>query len=347
MTRPTTLFPLAALCALAAACGAPEGGAVRATLDAPPRREARLTLTPAVDLSGLEGSGLADRLAIEAIELGAADLRLLGSHPALPAGGLPLLDGERVVEARPGTPAALEAAFPPALLDEEDLAVYLRIAASARIGGASVVIRGRLHAAPVTGLASLTVDGATDPDGDPAREPGGPGDATDPDGDPARGPEPARSGCATDPDGDPAQDPDEATDPDGDPARCGRRGRALTDPARSRTSVPFELRDEAGADLVARLDERSRLDVVLGIPASRWLEPEVVARLEAALLEASLPARPDRARRPGRREVIVVHPAHAASPGDALRGPATGQPADGYSLRDGERPEDLTVRGGR
>ena len=88
---------------------------------------------------------------------------------------------------------------------------------------------------------------------------------------------------ATDPDGDPARDHGRflgATDPDGDPAR----ERVPSPQVREANPwVEFELRDRAAADLVATLERSADFQVVIGIPAERWFTPPAVARLEQEL----------------------------------------------------------------
>lgn len=253
---------------LAAACGGEQRGRLEAELVAPEAREAKITLTPALEVSRFD-EALLGRMVVEDIRLNLGDVRLLGADPRIPVGGLALLDMERVVESYDDD-SGIDLPFPSQFLDDEDLAVYVRIDRSAALEGASVVVRARLYAEELRGGAgSLTAEthSATDPDGDPADDPEGIVGATDPDGDPALPP------C------------DEATDPDGDPAapeaECQRRG--LIQRGTVQPYVTVELRDDRAADLVATLSEEDTTDVVVGIPATRWLTPEVIADLDAAL----------------------------------------------------------------
>ncbi len=250
------------------ACGG--GAPLDLEIEAPPSREARVALTPALDVTGLAHGEFIERLVIEEIAISLADVRLLGANPRLPAGGLPLLSAPQVAAADP-TSNALELPFPAAFLSDEDLAVYLRLQPSAALENASVVVRARLYSNPVhSEQQSLTVKGT---------EMG----STDPDVDPARGY--VWRDCSTDPDVDPADCPEP-------------RRRFLKQALIDELSVPFELRDDRDADLVASLVSGD-LDVVVGMRAERWLTPEVVARLESALAQVQ-----ERAHREGHQRVL-------------------------------------------
>ena len=75
-------------------------------------------------------------------------------------------------------------------------------------------------------------------------------------------------------------------------------------------SVPFELHAHDEADLIASLDGFQQLNVVLGIPAGRWLSPEVITQLEDRLDEHILAQR-DRDKPSETAETVVVkHPDH-------------------------------------
>ncbi|MEO1232496.1 MAG: hypothetical protein AAFZ18_26730 [Myxococcota bacterium] len=291
------------------ACG--PGADVSASLELP-SEPSQVAVTPALDLSGLPYEDLRDRLVIEHIAINIEDLRLLGADPRIPAGGLDLLDGARVITADGRDQAALVLDFPSSFASGEDLAVFLRVAPANVLDGASVEIFGRLYASAPTasqiGLEAVDPDvdpargdeetGAVDPDVDPAHEDEGTG-AVDPDVDPAHGGEmgavdpdvdPAHDGedDAVDPDVDPARveeadDEDGAVDPDVDPAHDFERRALIRRAGRAVASVPFVLRDDDTADMVATLGARSQLDLVVGIPASRWLDVEVVRSLESAL----------------------------------------------------------------
>lgn len=255
--------PSLLLLTFAVACGGTAKDPLSAELDLPERPDAKISVTPALEVSSLFAEGLADRIVLEEITINLAEVRLLGADPTIPAGGLELLGEDRIVRADEGARAAMELAFPDQYLGDEDLAVYLRIARNIDLDDSSLVIRGRLYSSPVTGgSAALTASGddeATDPDIDPADEP----EPTDPTADT----------CATDPDIDPADCPEVAM-----------MHRSLVTRASYNRFISFELRDDGAADLVAQLAEQS-LDVVVGIPAARWFTPDVVDGLETALVE--------------------------------------------------------------
>lgn len=255
-----------------AACGAPtEEPRVSASLETRGEREARINVTPALDISALYDARIADRLEIDEIVIGLADARLLGADPRIPAGGFGLLDAPQLVEAFGGDEAGLELPFPEHFLTEQELAVYVRIDRSVALEGSSVVVRGRIYANPSgAGVSSLIAGGEDDGEGGEGGEESkvakktSPGTTLDPDGEPAY--------CA----------PTPATlDPDGEPARCKSHG--LVAGGRSGKSVPIELRGGDVADLVAGLDASSTLDVIIGIPADRWLTPETMEAIDHQL----------------------------------------------------------------
>lgn len=293
--RNRTATLVASLGFVLAACGV-EDPPLGARIGLPTGSGAEVTITPAIADGAIEELGWGSRLVVEHVAIHLSDVRLLGADPRIPAGGLGLLDQPRVVGAdgRPG--AALHLPIPDRFVDTEDLAVFLRLEPSVELAGASVEVFGRLYASlPAEAEASrLTAGedgrtGAPDPDVDPARDErsvdDGPDDAVpDPDVDPAHG-DPSmddeRSGDVPDPDVDPAHEDSETADPG---APTGTRRQALTrssDPGAP--SVAFVLRDAAAADMVAILGPRSKLDVVVGIPAERWFDDRVVAELESAL----------------------------------------------------------------
>ncbi|MCA9551408.1 MAG: hypothetical protein KC933_15335 [Myxococcales bacterium] len=301
------------------ACGTESAPSITADLAAPATREAKITLNAALDVSVFD-QALLDRFVIEDIQLNVADVRLLGADPRIPAGGLVLLGDNQVVQAG-GVEAGLEIPFPTRFADDDDLAVYLRIDRTPELGDASVVVRARLYEERVSGGASaLSAEvSATDPDGDPAVDPAS---ATDPDGDPAS-PKCSNSG--------------DATDPDGDPARLGCRRDGLVQRGTSQDYVVVELRDERPADLVTGLARSGASDVVVGIPAGRWLTPEVVAAMEAALDKPGL----TRAGADGvEHETLVIH---TQDRGTTAGRTSMGDRADDYFLSDG-RANSLIIR---
>lgn len=309
------------------ACGEGQVAPIAAELVAPEARQATISLTPALEVSGF-ADNLRGRIVIEDIHLNLGDVRLLGADPRIPAGGLGLLEHDRVVAAY-GDGAGIDLPFPAQFVDDEDLAVYVRIDRTPELGGASVVVRARLYKETVRGGATSLVAQTTS--------------ATDPDGDPADDPEDDRVG-ATDPDGDPALPPPGecggATDPDGDPAKPGCHRDALVQRGELQPYVIVELRDDRSADLVSTLSDDSGSEVVLGIPATRWFTPDVMESLDAAL-----DAQINEAQQPGRssqdpREAIVVQ-THGAERRAERMG---NSPSDDYFLSDAERVERLTIR---
>lgn len=312
---------------LLSACGGSES--YRAELVAPQKREAKLTISPALDVSALLDPSLADRIVIDEITVNFAEVRLLGADPRIPAGGFPLTTTGRVLTSAPEVDDDLELPFPEQFLEDDDLAVFLRLDRSAALQGASVVVRARLFSSPVEGsLSSLVADetGATDPDGEPSKDPSK-GGATDPDGEPSYQ---GRCG-ATDPDGEPSKD-----------GRCQLR-QALGDAQRS---VPFELRDAEPTNLVAGLGRHSELSVVVGIPAARWFSAEAVAALDQALVKQDGPeseAPGDLGQTETESEVIVLK---AQAEAEAVMGGERFDPNsdDDYFIANGNRSERGTVR---
>lgn len=315
--------------ALLSACGGND--ALQAELNAPQKREAKLTLSPALDVTALFDASLADRIVIEEISVNFAEVRLLGADPRIPAGGFPLTTTGRVLSSNLEIEDDLRLPFPEQFLEDDDLAVFLRLDRSAELDGASVVVRARLFAAPVEGsVSSLLADetGATDPDGEPSKDPSKTG-ATDPDGEPSY-----QERCgATDPDGEPSKE-----------GRCQLRQAISGEPQRS---VAFELRDAETANLVAGLGRHSDLGVVVGIPAARWFTPESVAALDRALVEQEAPA-PNQTGElaPSESEAEVIVLKAKADPNamsnDGERFDPTSD--DDYSIANGERSARGTVR---
>lgn len=317
-----TLTPLVLVAA--AACGAEQRPAIDAELVAPEAREAKITLTPALEVSDVEQT-LLDRILIEDIQLNLADVRLLGVDPRIPVGGLPLLEEARIVESSPAR-AGVELPFPNLFVDDPSLAVYVRIDKSAALDDAAVVVRARLYEDVVRGGVGTLVaatKAATDPDGDPADDPDGIVGATDPDGDPA-----LPTNC------------DEATDPDGDPARTRCKRDHIVRRGRLQPFVMVEFRDDHAADLVATISSADTTDVVVGIPAARWLTPEVLAQLEAAF---DAPSQGTRATDRPSTEPHATIVVETAAPVEAGPGQVDA-PAGAYSLSDAENLERQTVR---
>ena len=368
MTHATKKLAVATtIAALALACDSssrPLGG----SLAVPEAREARVTLTPALDVTGIVDSNLAARLVIDEIVVNVSDLRLLGANPQIPAAGHVLQDRAKRLSTLDG-----HARYPfPSNWLEDDLAIYMHVDPSPELDGASVVVRARLFERPVSaahmGLRSSD-DEAPNPDGEPANE-GDDDEAPNPDGEPAnedgddQAPnpdgEPASGGDeAPNPDGEPAVGGSEAPNPDGEPANecdddshdcieaIGSTQKSL-DGGQLRASrwVPFELRGEDIVELVVGFDRDSRLDVLLGIPAKRWFTQAVINQLESALHDVSLDEQVPGAEEAVRKPVIVDRESPTASLNDGDREDRMREEQDSYSLVDDDAvdPEDLRRR---
>lgn len=212
------------------------------------RRSATLRLNPQLDRSGVTFAADQAPVRFDELMINLAEVRLLGTDPRIPAEGVALLTEDQLLR---GEQPALALQLPEALLDDPDLAVFVRVGPSPDLDGASIQIHGQFEDAQ---LASSTVE-ATDPDVDPM-------DGLEP---------PGRVDCAT--------------DPDVDPMACRRRLRPSSRGAGQRFEgmIPFELRDSAVVDLVTTLNDEGDLEVTLGIPLGRWLHARPRDLIEAAL----------------------------------------------------------------
>ncbi|HJL41089.1 MAG TPA: hypothetical protein RMG48_07270 [Myxococcales bacterium LLY-WYZ-16_1] len=239
---------LGAVTLAVAACGdgaEPSSTNVSAQIAVPEARKARVTVTPALDLSGLADAELSEELTVEQLVVHLVDARLLGNDPRIPAGGLPLLDAPRLVYAEGDGRFGIELPFPSAFLEANDLAVYLRTAPSPELDGAAVRV---VASVPEAGQFALV--GMVDPEGDPVRPDDG----------------------MVDPEGDPVQPDDGMVDPEGDPVHCTEPCDQQSQSLEAGTQII--LVDRAGTELVVSFDERSHFDVVFGIRAANWLNPE-------------------------------------------------------------------------
>ena len=215
--------------------------------------EASLVITPGLDFADMTDTSVARRFLIDEVAINLVEIRLLGEDPRIPAEGLPMLAEERVIRSDGSEQPALKLRLPDELIDHGELAVFVRIAPSHELSGASVVVKGRFNVDPTFGQFAST--DATDPDVDPMH----PG-VRDP-----------RVSCATDPDVDPM-----ACDPFIQTLRGSRSASTF------RNVMPFELRDDFIIDLVATLDGHRNLDVRVMVPAGRWLSETLVTRFEDA-----------------------------------------------------------------
>ena len=328
---PRMLAAVLAASALAA-CDS-NGDKLTGSLAVPEAREARVTLTPALDVTGLVDSSLASRLVIEEITVNVSELRLLGANPQIPAAGYVLQDSAEVLSTLDGH---AKYPFPSTWLDD-DLAIYMHVDPSADLDGASVVVHARLYERPINAAhrslrSTDDEDEAPNPDGEPANE-----EAPNPDGEPA-------NEEAPNPDGEPANDCEE----DGDMHDCieavGQTQQGLdTEPYQASRWVPFELRGKDVVDLVVGFDKASRLDVLLGIPAERWFTPAVIDRLEGALSDVVAEQEEPGAAIPAPKTVVVVREAPTSSLNDGERNETFRDEDGDYSLVDDDTvdPEDL------
>jgi hypothetical protein len=246
---------LGAVTLAVAACGdgaEPSSSNVSAQIAVPEARKARVTVTPALDLSGLADAQLSEELTVEQLVVHLVDARLLGNDPRIPAGGLPLLDAPRLVYAEGDGRFGIELPFPSAFLEANDLAVYLRTAPSPELDGAAVRV---VASVPEAGQFALV--GMVDPEGDPVRPDDG----------------------MVDPEGDPVRPDDGMVDPEGDPVHCTEPCDQQSQSLEAGTQII--LVDRAGTELVVSFDERSHFDVVFGIRAANWLNPELETGPEA------------------------------------------------------------------
>ncbi|MFO0724099.1 MAG: hypothetical protein U1E65_09975 [Myxococcota bacterium] len=330
-----------------AACGGAANSALDAQLSVPEIRESRVTLTPALDVSSVVDGSIADRLVIDSITINVADIRLLGADPRVPTGGLRLAEGEQVVSTESDVTAF---PFPASLLDDQ-LAVYVRLAPSSALDSASVIVRARLFSHAVSAGAQHLASGSPtdpstpDPEGDPSKA------TPDPEGDPSH----PTGDRVIDPEGDPSKSDGTGraaatkdacvVDPEGDPSHC-RGGRMLRKrQALAGSDDPYvtvELRGIDAVDLIVDLDKTSRLNVVLGIPAARWLSAETVAQLESALDQA--PVDQNEAKGKTEREAVVVQAQRTQSM--ASGGDKIGQKREGddYRLLEGETVDPASIR---
>ena len=260
----------------------------KVSITTPKAREARVRLSAALDLTGLDNSNFAGRIVIDEIIVNVASLRLLGENPAIPVAGQALIDQDFILSSSPNAPIA-DFPFPSSMLHEH-LAVYARIDKSNSLGNSSVIVKARLFDGPTVGFEQHLTSGgncdeeeeceAPNPDGEPNRQ-----DAPNPDGEPNREDAPNPDGepnreDAPNPDGEPNND-----DPEGEGTR--RSGLSLANTFESGTSVrkelSFELRGQDQVEMVVVFDPSSQMNVTLSIPAKRWLNAKSLQKLEKAL----------------------------------------------------------------
>ena len=325
----TKRFTGAAVAAMLVACGAPESPEPQARLRTPPTGHTRMTLAPALDVSSIVDPAILDRIVIDEVIVNVADVRMLGADPRLPTGGLRLLAGGRHLSTLAEAPA-----FPlPAGLAHDDLALFVRLEPSAALDGASGIVRARLYSdARLASLQSLLERSEPDPDGSPAME------EPDPDGSPAKT-DPTKE---PDPDGSPAHGGQKSgggvcePDPDGSPALKGCKGARKLGLVSS-DFIAFELRGSDVADLVVGLATNHPFDVVLGVPAARWLTSDTIVGLEKALHDERIDDQ--QVGKEDAHETVVVS-------SKAEREMTASQEQDGESDELAERGDDYRLLGG-
>jgi hypothetical protein len=342
--------PISALL-LAVACGAePSMIAVDGELRAPDPRQPRVTVTPALDLSDAS-TRVGERFVVDELAVNLADVRILGEDPSIPPGGFALLSEPTLVYAEGEGTVGIELPFPPAFLDQSGLAIYLRSEPTEDLDQASIVVTGHWVTEDAMG-AALT--GVVDPDGEPVS----PSDETgvvDPDGEPVL-PEEDEEDGVVDPDGEPVRpekgvvDPDGepvhprksgVVDPDGEPVDCLEVDCTQTQQA-LRDGTRVVLREIGVVELVVSLRDRSRFDLVFGIPATRWIDEETSSRIieEGAQRPEGVPSE---ARAPIVITSSVDDLTAAGRPSNDRD--LSEQPAGGYYLADGVPLEDAITQG--
>ena len=271
------------------------------------RRASSLQVTPTLDLSQLAATSVADRIKVDEILINLAEVRMLSADPRIPAEGVPLLTEDRLITSQGGDTPAIELTFPDYLINDQELAVFMRVGPTEALQGASVVVRGQYQAVGAADQveSQQALLGATDPDVDPMDQPD----------------DPTNDDCATDPDVDPM-------DCDQTKSTGGALRVAATRPLQT---VPFELRDEQVVDLLTTLGVDSNLEVVLSVPATRWLTANTVSELENASVTRTDPATQRPLDETGAESVIFM-PALKQGPtsADRLRDPSN--TSSGYVL---------------
>ena len=71
-------------------------------------------------------------------------------------------------------------------------------------------------------------------------------------------------------------------------------------------SVPFILRGHDQVEMVVSFDADSQMNVTLGIPATRWITPEVIKQMEAALIEKRAGPQPTSNRKQKTEKTLVL-----------------------------------------
>jgi hypothetical protein len=314
-----------------AACGAePSLTPYDGSIGAPTPRKARVTVTPAMDFSDAS-EHVGQHFVVDELVVNLADVRILGEDPSIPAGGYPLMSEPALIYAEGSGEVGIELPFPPAFLEQEGLAIYLRADPSEDLEGASIVVAGRWVDDAADGNA---LTGVVDPDGEPVQPIADRDGVVDPDGEPVLPGE--RDDGVVDPDGEPVRPEDETgvVDPDGEPVDClevdcGTGEQALVD------GTPVVLREIGAVELVVTLGERSRFNLVFGIPAARWIDDETTAQIvdEVAEPEQTVSGAP--------APIVITASGERGLPSarptadEDQPGRLTDRPAGGYYLADG------------
>ena len=273
---------------MAAGCVSTEDS-LEVSITTPKTREARVRLSAALDVTGLDNSNFAGRIVIDEIIVNVASLRLLGENPAIPVSGQPLIENDFILSTSPDAPIA-DFPFPSSMLHEH-LAVYARIDQSNSLDHSSVIVRARLFDGPTVGFEQQltsaggtneenTEEGSPNPDGEPNRE-----ESPNPDGEPNREESPNPDGEpnreeSPNPDGEPNNE-----DPDGEGSRQSGLtvANAVSNDSQLRRALSFELHGSDQVEMVVVFDPSAQMNVTLSIPANRWLNADSLQKLEQAL----------------------------------------------------------------
>ena len=287
---------LAITIGLTASCSEsnPEG---QIKIFAPEASEAQVALSANVDWKELSNQDFARRVVVDEVVVNIDELRLLGDNPTMRVDGEPLIDKGFLLSISNNNPA-VTIPFSEQFLSDY-LSVYARIEPTESLSNSSVVVRARLYKSPGNKFEqslSSSQDDEDDtpcehevntnyethetpnPDSEPNRE-----ETPNPDSEPNREETP-------NPDGEPNRE--ETPNPDGEPnneddedviRRSGLTQRT-TEGFPNDAFINFELRGSDLIELVALFEPNARREVILAIPAHKWMTNAVMKRLEAALI---------------------------------------------------------------
>ena len=235
---PTGFALLLAAASIVSACG-DEPIEHRSVVSTP--LPSTLVVTPNLEGAEITAAFDNDEIAIDELIVNVTEVRLISADPRIPAAGLTLINGARLVSSRDGQQPRLELNIPEPFRSDPDLAIYIRLGPSESLGGAAVVVRGRY------GLSFNSED-------DPYALP----NATDPDVDPM--------GRIIIPGG-------ECGHANGNPLLCSDSGIGRPIDPIPDSDPTFELRDDQIVDLVTPLGTDANSTLIIGVPASLWVSP--------------------------------------------------------------------------